>query len=79
MFCDSEFWHGYDWEKNKDNIKTNADFWKRKIERNIQRDIEVTRHLENEGWIVLRFWGREILENCEECADIIEHALKEHT
>lgn len=30
VFCDNEFWHGYDWEKNKDNIKTNADFWKRK-------------------------------------------------
>ena len=79
VFCDSEFWHGYDWEKNKNNVKTNAVFWKNKIERNIQRDKEVTEYLENEGWIVLRFWGKEILDNCEECADIIENILKERT
>ena len=27
VFCDSEFWHGYDWDKQKDKIKTNRDFW----------------------------------------------------
>lgn len=77
VFCDSEFWHGYEWEKNKNNIKTNAGFWKSKIERNIQRDIEVTNSLENEGWIVLRFWGKEIIDNCKECADLIERTLNE--
>ena len=23
IFCDSEFWHGYDWGKRKDDIKSN--------------------------------------------------------
>ena len=22
VFCDSEFWHGYDWENRKNDIKT---------------------------------------------------------
>ncbi|MBE6521200.1 MAG: very short patch repair endonuclease [Thermoplasmata archaeon] len=34
VFCDSEFWHGYDWEHWKYDIKTNRDFWINKIERN---------------------------------------------
>ena len=23
IFCDGEFWHGYDWENRKNNIKVN--------------------------------------------------------
>ena len=25
VFCDSEFWHGYDWENRKDAIQSNRD------------------------------------------------------
>ena len=39
VFCDSEFWHGYDWENRKNDIKTRREFWIPKIERNIQREI----------------------------------------
>ena len=60
VFCDSEFWHGYDWERRKEDFKVRQDFWIPKIERNIQRDKEVTEKLEIDGWIVLRFWGKEI-------------------
>ena len=74
VFVDSEFWHGYDWEHRKDDIKSNRDFWIPKIERTIQRDLEVNAHLESEGWLVLRFWGKEIKKNLLDCADIIEKA-----
>ena len=47
-----------------------------KIERNIERDLEVTIQLRDEGWTVLRFWGKEIIKNTSECADIIERAVK---
>ena len=76
VFCDSEFWHGYDWEHRKDDIKTNREFWITKIERNIQRDKEVNQILEEQGWIVLRFWGKEIQKNLSECADRIESVVK---
>ena len=79
VFCDSEFWHGYDWEKQKDKIKSNREFWIRKIERNIERDREVTETLEADGWIVLRFWGNEISKNVGACADVIVNVLKERS
>ncbi len=75
VFCDSEFWHGYDWENRKDSIGTNRDFWINKIERNIQRDNEVNESLKKDGWIVLRFWGKQIKKNVSGCADQIESAL----
>ena len=76
VFCDSEFWHGYDWVHKKEEIKSRRDFWIPKIERNIQRDIEVNETLRSEGWTVLRFWGKEIKKNLDECADKIERAVK---
>lgn len=76
VFCDSEFWHGYNWSIRKNDIKSNKSFWFEKIERNIERDLEVTIRLRDDGWIVLRFWGKEILKSTKECADIIEKAVK---
>ena len=55
VFCDSEFWHGYNWGKKKKDFKSNQEFWIPKIERNIQRDNEVTEVLISEGWTVVRF------------------------
>jgi DNA mismatch endonuclease (patch repair protein) len=77
VFCDSEFWHGFNWEEKQNEIKSNRDFWIPKIERNIERDREVNAALEADGWIVLRFWGNDIKKNVKACADLIVDALKE--
>ena len=76
VFCDSEFWHGYDWEQRKYDIKSNRDFWIKKIERNIERDKKVNYELQSKDWVVLRFWGKEIKKDVKLCADIIEQQLK---
>ena len=76
VFCDSEFWHGYDWDNKKREFKSHQDFWIAKIERNIARDKEVTKTLEDSGWTVLRFWGKEIQQNLKSCGDIIETAVR---
>lgn len=76
VFCDSEFWHGYDWENRKRDFKSNQDFWIPKIERNIARDAEVTKKLTEDGWLVLRFWGKDIEKKLTECADEIERMVK---
>lgn len=76
VFCDSEFWHGYNWENRKNDFKTNKDFWIPKIERNMKRDIEVTRQLTEDGWIVLRFWGEEIKKSPDTCAAHISEILE---
>ena len=75
VFCDSEFFHGKDWEVARHRIKTNRDFWYEKIEGNIRRDREVNQKLEEDGWIVLRFWGNDIKQNPEACADKVEEAV----
>ncbi len=71
VFCDSEFWHGYDWENRKTKIQTNREFWISKIERNMQRDREVEVQLRAEGWTVIRFWGKEIKRSPSECVEVI--------
>lgn len=71
VFCDSEFWHGYNWEERKKDFKSHQEFWISKIERNIERDREVTQRLKAEGWTVLRFWGKDIKKNVVQCADEI--------
>ena len=77
VFCDSEFWHGYDWEKNRGAIKTRREFWIPKIERNIQRDREVNKTLKESGWTVVRFWGKDIKKDAGRCAEIVIKALEE--
>ncbi len=76
VFCDSEYWHGYDWEKRKSDIKSNVEFWTTKIERNMARDLEVNDYLTSHGWTVLRFWGKQIEKDTAGCADIIEKEVK---
>lgn len=76
IFCDSEFWHGYDFESFIKRIDTNKDYWIKKIRRNIERDKEVTELLEHDGWIVLRFWGNQIRKETDQCLSLIEETLR---
>lgn len=76
IFCDGEFWHGKDWEKKKRKLGTNIEFWQNKIERNIQRDIDVNNKLKQDGWIVLRFWGEQIKSDLPQCIRVIEQAIE---
>lgn len=76
VFCDSEFWHGKDFEKSVERIGTNSDYWQLKIKRNIERDISVTNALTEAGWTVLRFWGKDIVENADDCINKIKEAIE---
>lgn len=71
VFCDSDYWHGYDWENRQQRIKSNRDYWIPKIERNMERDREVTAKLEADGWTVLRFWEWQIRKYLDECVHTI--------
>lgn len=75
IFVDSEFFHGKDWENYKYRINSNKEFWQKKIERNIQRDIEVNNYLESQNWKVLRFWSAEIEKNLEDCITKIQSEI----
>lgn len=73
IFIDGEFWHGYDWENRKENIKSNREFWIPKIERNMQRDREVNYKLQQKGYKVFRFWSKEVLKHLDE---VVEEVVK---
>ena len=76
IFCDSSFWHGYDWENQKNRIGTNRDYWIPKIERNIERDKQITQQLTDLGWFVLRFWDKEIKKDINKCVETILHCIQ---
>lgn len=74
IFLDSCFWHMCPYHFNIP--KTNKKYWVPKLKRNKLRDIEVSKKLRNEGWIVLRFWEHQIENNLEKCVNkIISHLL----
>lgn len=77
IFCDSEFFHGKDWEELKGRLEKgkNHDYWVKKIERNIERDREKDILLRAQGWTVLHFWGRDIENNVEDCIKTIEEII----
>ena len=77
IFCDSEFFHGKDWEVLKPKLEKgkNPDYWIPKIERNMERDREKDKALLFAGWTVVHFWGKEILKNTDECVKVIEEII----
>ena len=76
VFCDSDFWHGYDWENRNQRIKSNRDYWIPKIERNMARDKEVNEALAREGWTVLRFWEQKIRKDLDSCVEEVLTAVR---
>ena len=77
IFCDSEFFHGKDWEVLKPRLEksNNSEFWISKISRNRERDDEVNKQLLFLGWTVIRFWGNDIKKNTDECIKVIEEVI----
>ena len=77
IFCDGEFFHGKEWEVKKPKLMNskNSDYWISKIERNMERDHENEQKLLFMGWTVIRFWGKEILKNTDDCIKVIEEAI----
>ena len=77
IFCDSEFFHGKDWEVLKPTLEkgNNPQFWIKKIGRNIERDDEVNKELNFMGWTVIRFWGKDIKKNTETCVQVVKEAI----
>lgn len=79
IFCDSEFFHGKDWDNLKLQLErgNNSDYWIKKIERNRERDKDNDKKLIFLGWKVIHFWGKDIVKNTEECVKTIEEMIFE--
>ena len=74
VFCDSGFWHGRDFEITQ-KPATNAEFWEKKIKRNMERDQEVNRELNGLGWQVIRFWDTDINKDLDGCVMTVKERI----
>ena len=63
VFIDSCFWHKC--PRHYIQPKSNLNYWRPKIARNVKRDKQVNRILKKEGWKVLRIWEHELKEGFE--------------
>lgn len=77
IFCDSEFFHGKDWDILRPKVEkgNNGEYWSKKIQENIDRDIEKDKKLVALGWTVIHFWGKDILKKTDECIRVIEETI----
>ncbi len=64
LFVDSCFWHGC--KEHCSKPKSNAEYWNKKIKRNMERDEEITRYYINSGWTIQRLWEHDLKSAFEE-------------
>lgn len=57
VFVDGCFWHGC--PEHFIAPKSNAEYWRSKIQANVERDRDTAQKLSAVGWEVLRFWEHE--------------------
>lgn len=72
VFVDGEFWHGK--KLGAERLAEMPEYWRRKIERNVERDARVNDELCALGWTVIRITDRAIGRDLNGAADVVEHA-----
>ena len=70
VFCDGEFWHG------ATDLSRSSKYWQEKIKRNCERDLENTIALRDMGWLVIRFWEREIRKHLGVCVEKVRQHIE---
>lgn len=70
IFIDSCFWHQCPLHGNMP--KTNVEYWKPKLERNVERDREVDKYYMEKGWNIKRFWEHDVKSDLEKVVKEIE-------
>ena len=74
VFCDGDFWHGYQYDRKK---KPRKKFWRDKIERNMRRDRQVSRNLRRKGYSVIRLWEHDIEQRPLVCLNRIIRFMRQ--
>lgn len=71
VFVDGCFWHGC--PLHFVPPKTNPEYWREKIGRNVQRDRDTDARLADAGWLVIRFWEHDPADWSSEtvCAAVV--------
>jgi DNA mismatch endonuclease, patch repair protein len=77
VFIDSDFWHCN--PKIFIMPTTNVEYWKKEIQKNLERDKLVNKILKKEGWRVIRFWESDIKKDKNKIVDKIIKILYENS
>jgi len=82
VFVDGDFWHGRQWKErglpslaHQFRETPTAEYWVRKIERNVERDARVNDDLAERGWRVIRFWEKDVKKDVGACVEAVLKAL----
>ena len=73
FFVDSDFWHGWQFPRWKHKLKEG--FWRDKIQKNRERDREVTRGLRSRGWRVVRLWEHDLIRRPDKILGKLKKAI----
>jgi len=69
VFVDGDFWHGYQFSKNKSKLPKK--YWQKKIQDNIDRDRKTRKRMRGVGWKVLRVWEHQLIEDFDNTIESI--------
>lgn len=75
VFVDGCFWHAC--PTCSLTPATNGSYWGPKLERNRERDLRVTRQLEEGGYVVVRLWEHDLRADMASCVALVRDALEE--
>lgn len=59
IFVHGCFWHGHEGCSRSKRPTTHVDFWRDKLDKNLERDRANIRKLQQSGWEILIIWGCE--------------------
>lgn len=73
VFVDGCFWHSCPIHATVP--RTRSDFWAEKLAKNVARDVRQTDSLTGTGWLVMRFWEHQVLDEVELVAQQVHLAV----
>lgn len=76
IFVHGCFWHGHKGCPRSKLPKTNREFWREKISRNIERDQQACSELSRMGWDVLVVWECQVRKP-QQAGQLIEGFMRE--
>jgi DNA mismatch endonuclease, patch repair protein len=75
VFCDGCFWHSC--PEHASMPQTNTEFWRAKLERNVERDRQADQALIAAGWTVMRVWEHEeAMVAAEQIAEVVNASVE---
>lgn len=74
VFVDGEFWHGK--KLSPQRFSQMSEYWRKKIQRNMERDRRVNAALTEAGWTVIRITDRAVATRLTQVGAFVERAAQ---